>query len=102
MDICYYNKQLKEELDGAFEYIHKAIPLKKEHPNWATMYIKMAMAELDHASMIVKIFEEDYKILTTGMNPIPDYLSCIRSSILDMYSEFSSKIKYLHETYEAM
>ncbi len=102
MNICYYNTQLKDELDGATAYINKAIPLKKEHPNWASMYIKMAMAELDHAAIIVKIFEEDYKLLTASMNPIPDYLSDTRKSILDMYAEFSSKIKYLHETYEGM
>ena len=32
MDILYYNNQVKEELDGAMDYIKKAIMLKKDHP----------------------------------------------------------------------
>ncbi len=42
-------------------YIQKAIMLKKDHPTWGQMYQKMSMAELEHASTLMKIFEEDYK-----------------------------------------
>ena len=99
MNILYYNNQVKEELDGAMEYIKKAILLKKEHLNWAQMYQKMSMTELEHASTLMKIFEEDYKAETTGMNPIPSYLCDIRKSIMDMYQEFASKVNYMHELY---
>lgn len=102
MDVCYYNNQIREELDGATAYIQKAITLKKDRPQWANMYIKMGMTELDHASTLVKIFEDDYKLLTTNMPEIPSYLSGIRDSLLGMYAEFSAKAKYLHETYDGM
>ena len=102
MDVCYYNTQIREELDDATAYIHRAIRLKKEHAGWATLYLKMGLAELDHASALIKIFEEDYKLLTSKMETIPNYLADVRTTILDMYSEFSSKIKYLQETYESM
>lgn len=102
MDILYYNNQVKEELDGATEYIKKAILLKKDHPNWAQMYQKMSMTELEHASNIMKIFEEDYKAVVAqeeanGHTPI--YLNDCRKSIMDMYQEFSSKVNYMHELY---
>ena len=46
MDILYYNTQVKEELDGAMEYIKKAILLKKDHLNWAQLYQKMSMWQM--------------------------------------------------------
>ena len=102
MNILYYNSQIREELDGATEYIHKAINEKKNHPSWANLYSKMGLAELDHAATLVKIFEEDYKVFTSKMDEIPDYLCDMRTSVLDMYSEFSSKIQYLQGIYEGM
>ena len=102
MDILYYNSQVKEELEGAMAYIQKAIMLKKDHPTWAQMYQKMSMTELEHASTLMKIFEEDYKaevanIEANGHTPL--YLNDCRKSIIEMYQEFSSKVNYLHELY---
>lgn len=102
MDILYYNNQVKEELDGAMDYIKKAIMLKKDHPTWAQMYQKMSATELEHAATLMKIFEEGYKacvadIEAKGYTPL--YLNDCRKSIMDMYQEFSSKINYMHELY---
>lgn len=102
MNICYYNNQLKDELDGAMEYAQKAIHYKNEYPNWASMYMKMANAELDHALMIVKIFEDDYKMSTEDMEEIPQCIVDVRTTLLDMFAEFTAKIKYLQETYERL
>jgi rubrerythrin len=102
MDILYYNNQVKEELDGAMEYIKKAIDIKKEHPNWAQIYQKMSMAELEHASNLMKMFEEDYKACVADMEAkghSPLYLTDCRASIMDMHQEFSSKVNYMHELY---
>lgn len=102
MNILYYNGQVKEELDGAMSYIKKAIDMKKEHPNWAQMYQKMSMAELEHASNLMKIFEEDYKACVADMEAkghSPLYLIDCRASIMDMYQEFASKVNYMHELY---
>ena len=102
MDILYYNNQVKEELDGAMEYIKKAILLKKDHPTWAQMYQKMSATELEHAATLMKIFEEDYKAEVANMEEkdhTPLYLNDCRKSIIDMHQEFSSKINYLHELY---
>lgn len=102
MDIYYFNTQIKDELDGATSYIQRAIREKKEHPSWGALYLKMGLAELDHAATLVKIFEDEYKITVAKSNtPIP-YLSDVRKSILDMYTEFAAKIKYLQEMFENM
>jgi ferritin len=102
MDICYYNSQLKDELDGAMEYVQRAMHCKKDYPNWASMYMKMATAELDHASMLIKIFEEDYKLSTDEMDEIPQCIEDVRTTLLDMYAEFATKVKYLQEMYERL
>ena len=102
MEFFYYNNQLKDELDGANNYARKAMYCKKDHPNQASMYLKMSAAELEHASMVMKIFEEDYKLSTESMEEIPQCISDMRKSLIDMYAEFASKIKYLHEMYERM
>lgn len=102
MDICYYNTQLKDELDGATAYIQRAMHMKRDHPTWATMYAKMSSAELEHASAIMKMFEEDYKLTTSKMEKVPDCLIAVRTTLMDMYSEYTSKAKYLHETYESL
>ncbi len=102
MDICYYNTQLKDELDGAMDYLYKAMHCKKNHPNWAAIYIKMSSAELEHAANIIKIFEEDYKLSTADMETIPQCIVDVRTTLLDMYAEFSAKTKYLQETYERL
>lgn len=97
MDICYYQEQIKEELDGAMAYTNKAICEKSEHPDWAIIYIKMAEAELDHASNLVKIFEDDYK-QNAGSDPI---YKQIHDSILKMHSEFATKAKYMLNIYSS-
>lgn len=101
MDVCYYNSQIKEELEGATAYINRAISCKHEHPEWAAIFAKMSDAELEHATNLVKIFEDDYKNETAGMNPVPTIYSGIRSSLLSMYTEYSSKVKYLHQIYQS-
>jgi hypothetical protein len=50
----------------------------------------------------MKIFEEDYKIAVAdeeAKGHVPVYLKAARNSIVDMHTEFSSKVNYLHEVY---
>lgn len=99
MNLCFYTGQVKEELDGAASYINLALKLKKDHPDWAAKYAKMSDAELDHATNLIGIFEDDFRLLTANMKPIPDFYNDARSDLLSMYNEFSAKVKYMHETY---
>lgn len=100
LDVCYYNTQIKEELDGAADYIKRATNCKAEHPEWADRYAKMSDMELGHAKTLVEIFDEDFKM---GVNPEDSNLAAgVYTTIHDMYSEFAAKVKYMQEMYEAM
>lgn len=97
MNICHYNDMLRDELDGASHYIQEAINCKQEHPTWAQEYAEMSATELSHAATIMEIFEENFKIEND------DSLIAVTAhkAINDMYSEFSSKIKYMHDIYKS-
>lgn len=97
IDICYYNDQIREETDGAYDYIERAIDYKKSHPEWADMYSKMAATELEHAATLVKIFEEDYKANKTN-DPIYEQ---IHAMILKIYSDGTSRVKRKQSLYSS-
>lgn len=101
MDICYYNSQIKEQLDGAHDYIKRAIHCKQKHPDWAPLYSSMAEMELGHAENLVKIFEDDYKQTTANIDgELPAIYPAVYNSINDMYAEFTAKIKYMFDIYK--
>lgn len=102
MNICYYNSQIKEELDGACFYINKAILYKKSHPDWANLYVKMSDAEVDHAVSLLKIFEDEYKIETSKLNPVPPIYAESRTTLVTMYTEFVTKVKILKDQYNSL
>lgn len=100
MDVCYYNSQIKEELDGAADYIKRAINCKKKHPEWADLYAKMSDMELGHAANLLTIFEEDYKSTTEDVEPESmKIFEAVHKSLNDMYVEYAAKVKYMHDMY---
>lgn len=102
MDILYYNSQIKEELDGATDYICRAIKCKENHPEHASTFAKMSEMELGHATNLIQMFEDDYKEETKDLDHVPDIYKEIRSSLLDMYTEFSTMVKMKHQTYQSL
>lgn len=97
--ICYYNTQIKEELDGAKEYIEKAICCKQDHPDWAKLYAEMSEAELNHAKSLVMIFEDDYKKTVDTLETVDPIYPQFKEELLKMYTEFTGNIKCMHELY---
>lgn len=101
MDICYYNSQIRDELDGAAEYIKRAINCKAKHPEWAALYAKMSEAELDHAKNLIDIYEDDLKSIKMEAKD-PDFVSYLDSEskiLRNMYAESVAKIKYMQEMF---
>lgn len=97
MDFCYYNTQIKEELDGAADYIKRASACKKEHPDFAKLYVNMSDQELGHAKNLVDMFEEEYKVCKTD-DPI---YSQIHDSLINMYTEFAGRVKQMQNVYSS-
>lgn len=100
MDVCYYNEQIREELDGACDYIKRAISCKKKNPDHAALLAQMSLQELGHADNLVKMFEDDYQTASddTEDGDLP-YLKAFHKALLDMYTEGAAKIKYMHEKF---
>lgn len=61
MTLEYFNKQIHEELDGAKDYIERAIEAKIHHPSWASKFTAMADMEASHAANLMKMLEECIK-----------------------------------------
>lgn len=101
MDICYYDSRIKEQIDGAKDYIKRAIHCKEKHPEWASVYASMAEMELGHAENLVKIFNDDYKQETEKIEgDLPDVYPAVYNSVNDMYAECTAKIKYMFDIYK--
>ena len=57
MDIKYFKEQIHEELEGAKQYIEKAIEAKIDRPAWSRTFALMADAEAEHAGNLMKMME---------------------------------------------
>lgn len=61
MTLSYFKKQIMEELDGAKEYIEKAIEVKPNHPRWSMYFAKMADMEAGHAGNLMHMLEDSIR-----------------------------------------
>lgn len=52
----YLRDHIMEELEGAKDYMSKALELKEKYPAWAHKFYKMAEMETEHANCMNKIF----------------------------------------------
>lgn len=57
-DINYFKEHIKEELDGAKDYIEKAIEAKINHPAWVHTFVAMADTEAEHAGHLMRMLEK--------------------------------------------
>ena len=100
MNAEYFKEQICDELKGAKCYAKKAIEIRAMAPSWAKKFIEMSAAELGHSTELYKMFEEYYqKISESYTDHIPEYLKDIKEDIDEMYMEYTTKVKYLHDMY---
>ena len=101
MDILYFNRQIRDELQGARHYVQCAMEIKQSYPQRARVFIDMSLAELNHASSLQKMFEEVYTDTYdhTSDEMFRKFLDDFHSEVVDMYSEEASNIKYMHDMY---
>lgn len=98
MDILYYNNQIRDELDGACDYIQRAIDCKDTNSDRASTFAKMSEMELDHASKLLDMFKEDYNKEDTSDSIYPQ----IKQLLLNMYAESYAKVIHMQELYKEM
>lgn len=101
-DLMKLRDMIREELDGAMEYVKYAIEKKTSCPSWAKTFIEMSAAELGHASSLFKMFEECFqsmmKLDETSV-PYKEFLNLIHYQTSDEYLQRSAEIKYMHDMY---
>lgn len=98
MDILYYNNQIRDELDGACDYIQRAIDCKDTNSDRAATFAKMSEMEMEHASKLLDMFKEDYSKEETS----DSIYSQIKQLLLNMYAESYAKVKHMQELYKGM
>lgn len=99
VDLDYFKEQICEELDGACCYIKLAIELKAMSASWAKNFSEMSAAELGHADKLFKMFEEYCEIISKPYETTPEYISNAHKDLVEMYTEKSAKVRYMHDMY---
>lgn len=99
MNAKYLKTQIIDELDGAKDYIMKAIELKPMTPTWAKIFSDMSAAELEHASRLFKMFDEYYNIMSKEYTKMPKYIEDCHKEIVDIYANDYAYIKLMHESF---
>jgi len=100
MDAYYFKKQIREELDGAEEYVKRAIEIRAMDSSWGKTFIDMSSNELEHAEHLFKMFEQYYqKITEDHLDSIPKYIRDIKECIDEMYLEDGIRIRMMHDMY---
>ena len=93
MTLEYFKSQIKEELDGAKEYIDKALESKFDCPVWSRTFANMAEIEISHAENLKKMLEEFIKDMkkdgiSSASAPEETYKECMK--------EISEAIAYVN------
>lgn len=101
MDLFYFNRQMRDELHGAKNYIQMAMECKQANPTRARMFVDMSSAELSHATNLQKMFEDAQTTIYNQTNDesFREFLNDFHTEVVGMYSEETSNIKYMHEMY---
>ena len=89
----YYVSHIKEELDGAIDYMTKAV--EKKGTQCGESFRTMAMMEVEHANNLLKMFRnsERPKTITDA-----DYAE-MSKSLLDTYTDSMNKLESLKKMY---
>ena len=100
MNAEYFEGHIYEELEGACDYIKKAIELKALDAAMSKIFVDMSAAELNHATQLHKMFGEYYAKVTGAYKEEPEYLVEVKDRIEEVFPEKSAKILLMHEMYK--
>ena len=100
MDAAYFEEHIMDELDGACDYIKKAIELKAMDAGMSKLFAEMSAAELNHATSLHKMFGEYYTKVTGVYKETPAYLKEAKQDIDEYYPTKSANILLMHEMYK--
>lgn len=96
--VCF----IYEELDGACEYIDKAMEYKMFNKEFADYLLKLAEEELKHANLHLEWITKISLEYTKHGNIIDDKMIWEFEKVKDDYNRKSNKIKLKITTYKSM
>ena len=88
----YLRDHIMEELEGAKDYMTKALELKENYPSWSHKFYKMAEMEIEHANCMNKIFA------SMGDSDDPCHDSMYRE-ILEAYTKYMTDVRAMKKMY---
>lgn len=91
----YLRSHIREEIEGAIDYMSKAIELKKAKPEWATKFFRMSEMEVEHATCMTKMFNSVDK----PEEVTSEDFSSMQKDIIDVYTTSMSKIETMKKIY---
>lgn len=91
----YLSNHIREEVDGAIDYMTKALEWKTKDKNIADKFYKMSEMEVEHANCLTKMFSAADK--PADMSDA-DY-SAMQKNIIDVYTQSMSKIENMKKLY---
>ena len=101
MNLVYYSCRIKEELSDAESYIEEAMCCKVANPSKAEKLSKLSASELEHAGILLEMFEDDSGMEIKLMQSIPLIYTEAHKIINDMYLEGVAKVKLMIQEYSS-
>ena len=91
----YLSKHIHEEIEGAIDYLTKALEWKSKNTEIAMKFYKMSEIEVEHANCLTKMFNSMDKPATLSD---ADF-SAMQKNIIDSYTTSMSKIENMKKLY---
>lgn len=101
MDLKYFKEQIHEELEGARDYIDKAVEAKVSNPAWCSTFAHMADAEADHAGKLMamtKIYLQQHPDEKIAHNTITPATGTSTQSMVPASEVYKTLMKDFGET----
>ena len=100
MDLKYFEHQIIDELQGAKDYIQRAIEIKPMSPRWGKLFYDMSMQEATHADNLYSMFNEYCSKVTGSFEEIPKYICETRENVVKTYTEEMATIKTMQSIFK--
>ena len=91
----YLKNHIHEEIEGAVDYMTKALELKSKSPEMAAKFFRMSEMESEHAGCLTKMFSSLEK--TSDVSDAS--FSEMQKSIIDDYVDSMGKIEHMKKLY---
>ena len=91
----YLARHIHEEIEGAIDYLTKALEWKNKNLDVASKFFKMSDMEVEHANCMTKMFN----MLEKSENISDLDFSNMQKSIIDDYTQNMNKIEHMKKLY---